>query len=216
MTDIRYHVDMDFVRPVEAIVPGVQGRVLSVLAETTTDLNMRTIARLADVSLSQASRVLARLVELGVVDRRDVPPSSLFRLVREHVAVGPLLALARGRDALVGEMGRLAAALPVAPVSVIVFGSFARGEADVDSDIDTVLVRPAGVDESDESWSESVEQWRASVRRVSGNRVEVLEVGSDEVVSLLNSRRQVWRDIRRDGLVVHGVSLDELEDGLSG
>ena len=69
---------MDFVRPIEAIVPGVQGRVLSVLAETTADINMRTIARLADVSLAQASRVLARLVELGVVERRDVPPSSLF------------------------------------------------------------------------------------------------------------------------------------------
>jgi len=207
---------MDFVRPIEAIVPGVQGRVLSVLAETTTDLNMRTIARLADVSLAQASRVLARLVELGVVERRDVPPSSLFQLVRQHVAVGPLLALARARDALIGEMGRLAAGLPLVPVSVIVFGSFARGEADVDSDVDAVLVRPAGVGESDELWSESVEQWRASVRRASGNRVEVLEAGSDEVVALLNTRRQVWRDIWRDGLVVHGLSLAELEGGSSG
>jgi predicted nucleotidyltransferase len=216
MTDIRYSVDMDFVRPVEAIVPGVQGRVLSVLAEATADLNMRTIARLADVSVSQASRVLAPLVELGVVDRRDVPPSSLFRLVREHVAVDPLLALARSRDALMAAMGRLAAGLPVVPLSVIVFGSFARGEADVASDIDTVLVRPAGVDESDESWSESVEQWRTSVRRASGNRVDVLEVGSDEVAALLNARRQVWRDIRRDGLVVHGLSLADLEGGSSG
>lgn len=207
---------MDFVRPVEAIIPGVQGRVLSVLAETTADLNMRTIARLADVSLSQASRVLAPLVELGVVERHDVPPSSLFRLVRQHVAVGPLLALARGRDALIGEMGRLASGLPVVPLSAIVFGSFARGEADIESDIDTVLVRPAGVDESDELWSESVEQWRASVHRASGNRVEVLEVGSDEVAALLNSRRQVWRDIRRDGLVIQGLSLAELEGGSSG
>jgi hypothetical protein len=207
---------MDFVRPVEAIVPGVQGRVLSVLAETTADLNMRTIARLADVSLSQASRVLARLVELGVVERHDVPPSSLFRLVRQHVAVGPLLALARGRDALIGEMGRIALGLPVAPMSAIVFGSFARGEADIESDIDTVLVRPSGVDESDELWSESVEQWRASVHRASGNRVEVLEVGAGEVAALLSSRRQVWRDIRRDGLVVHGVSLVELEGGSGG
>ena len=207
---------MDFVRPIEAIVPGVQGRVLSVLAETTADLNMRTIARLAGVSLAQASRVLARLVELGVVERRDVPPSSLFQLVRQHVAVGPLLALARARDALIGEMGRLAAGLPLVPVSVIVFGSFARGEADVDSDVDAVLVRPAGVGESDELWSESVEQWRASVRQAGGNRVEVLEAGSDEVVALLSTRRQVWRDIWRDGLVVHGLSLAELEGGSSG
>ena len=206
---------MEFKRPIEAVVPGVPGRVLSVLAETTTDLNLRTIARLAGVSAAQASRVLPNLVELGIVERREVPPSSLFRLVREHVAAGPLLSLARMRDAMIEEMGRVAVDLPVAPVSVIVFGSFARGEADVQSDIDTVLVRPADLDESDEAWSASVEQWRAMVRRVSGNPVEVLEAGSDEIAAHLNSKRQIWRDIRRDGLVVYGSSIDELTVPLS-
>ncbi len=201
---------MEFSHPIEAIIPGVQGRVLAVLAEITTDLNLRTIARVAGVSPAQASRVLPHLVELGLVERREVPPSSLFRLVREHVAARPLLSLARMRDAMIAEMARVATDLPVAPVSVIVFGSFARGESDVQSDIDTVLIRPAHVDESDEAWSASVEQWRATVRRSSGNPVEVLEVGSDEIAAHLNSRKQIWRDIRRDGLVVHGLSIDEL------
>jgi DNA-binding IclR family transcriptional regulator len=67
---------MDFVRPVEAIVPGVQGRVLAVLADTTAELNQRTIAQLAGVSQAQVSRVLPGLVEHGVVQRRDVPPAS--------------------------------------------------------------------------------------------------------------------------------------------
>jgi len=181
------------------------------LTETTTDLNLRTIARLADVSVAQASRVLPHLVELGLVERRELPPSSLFRLVREHAAAGPLLSLARVRDAVVEEMGRTAGDLPVVPVSVIIFGSFAQGEADAQSDIDTVLVRPADVEESDDGWSASVEQWRDTVRRVSGNPVEVLEVGSDEIAGRLPSRRQIWHDIRRDGLVVHGLSIDELE-----
>lgn len=202
---------MEFVRPIEALIPGVQGRVLSVLAETTTDLNLRTIGRLADVSVAQASRVLPHLVELGLVERRELPPSSLFRLVREHTAAGPLLSLGRVWDAVVEEMGRTAGDLPVVPVSVIVFGSFARGEADVQSDIDTVLVRPADVEESDDAWSASVEQWRDTVRRVSGNPVEVLEVRFDEIAGRLHSRRQIWHDIRRDGLVVHGLSIDELE-----
>ena len=202
---------MEFVRPIEALIPGVQGRILSVLTETTADLNLRTIARLADVSVAQASRVLPHLVELGLVERRELPPSSLFRLVREHAAAGPLLSLARVRDVVVEEMGRTAGDLPVVPVSAIVFGSFARGEADAQSDIDTVLVRPADVEESDDGWSASVEQWRDTVRRVSGNPVEVLEVGSDEIARRLPSRREIWHDIRRDGLVVHGLSVDELE-----
>jgi hypothetical protein len=156
--------------------------------------------------------VLPGLVELGLVERREVPPSLLFRLVPEHIAAGPLVALSRGRDGVIEEMERAGAALPVVPVSVIVFGSFARGEADAESDIDAVFVRPVGVDESDEAWAESVEQWRTRIYRVSGNPVEVLEVGTDEIGARLSSRRPVWRDIHSDGLVVHGRSLNELAD----
>lgn len=65
---------MDFVRPIEPIVPGAQGRVLAALADTTAELNLRTIAQLSGVSQAQASRILPGMVELGVVERREVPP----------------------------------------------------------------------------------------------------------------------------------------------
>jgi predicted nucleotidyltransferase len=201
---------MDFVRPIEALIPGVQGRILAVLAETTADLNLRTIARLSDTSVAQASRVLPDLVSLGLVDRREAPPSALFRLVREHVAVDALLLVARARDRMMERMKTMTAQLPVAPLSVIVFGSFARGEADEKSDIDVLLVRPADVDESDERWSASVQLWRDSVGQMSGNRVEVLEVPAAGVASRLESRQQVWRDIKTEGLAVYGLSLEEL------
>ena len=207
-----YSVGMDFVRPIEAVIPGVRGRVLAVLAETTAELNLRTIARLSGVSHAQASRVLPGLVELGLVGRREAPPSSLFRLVPEHIAANPLITLARGRDGVVEEMERLAAALPIVPASVIVFGSFARGEAVAESDIDAVFVRPVDVDESDDAWADSVEQWRSRIRQVSGNPVEILEVGSDEIGARLSSMQPVWREIQRDGLVILGRSLNELTD----
>lgn len=201
---------MDFVRPIEAIVPGAQGRVLSVLAETTGQLNLRTIAELAGVSQAQASRLLPRLVELGVVERSEVPPSSLFRLVREHVASQALLALARSTDTVMEEIGRLAAALSHPPVSVIAFGSFARKEADADSDIDLVVIRPSDIAEDDDAWVECIESLRHGVRRLTGNPVDVLEIGADEAVTRASSRSQVWVDIRREGRVVFGLGLDDL------
>jgi len=207
---------VDFVRPIEAIVPGAQGRVLAVLAETTAELNLRTIAQLAGISQAQASRLLPDLVVLGVVERREVPPASLFRLVPEHVASQALLALARSTDTVLAEMGRLAGALPHPPVSLIVFGSFARREAEAGSDIDVVMVRPAEIDEDDDDWSASVEAWRSDVRRLTGNPVEILEVSADEAATKLAGRGQVWADIRRDGRVVHGLSLDELRAVRSG
>lgn len=111
---------------------------------------------------------------------------------------------------MLDELGQLARGLPVPPVSIVVFGSFARREATVDSDIDVVVVRPSGVDEDDEQWADSIEQWRTDVRRLTGNPVEVLEVSSDEAASRVAGRSQLWNEIRADGRVVHGASLDEL------
>jgi predicted nucleotidyltransferase len=203
---------VDFVRPIEAILPGAQGRVLAVLAGTTAELNLRTIAQLSGVSQAQASRVLPGLVELGVVERREVPPSSLFRLVPEHISARFILDLAASTDRVLDEIGRTARALPVPPVSVVVFGSFARREAVADSDIDLVVVRPHDIDEDDEVWSRSIERWRSSVRRLTGNPVEVLEVSANDAASRLGSRSQLWNEIRREGRVVHGVSLDRLRE----
>jgi predicted nucleotidyltransferase len=201
---------VDFVRPVQAVIPGAQGRILAVLVETSAELNLRTLALLSGVSLAQASRVLPGLVSLGLVERREVPPSALFRIVPDHVAVRAVLALSRARDLVLEELGGLAAELPEPPVSVIVFGSLARGDGGPDSDIDVVMVRPSGVGEDSDDWRRSVEAWRADVRRIAGASVDLVEVSEADIARLLRSRRPMWRDVFRDGVVVYGAPLAEL------
>jgi predicted nucleotidyltransferase len=201
---------VDFVRPVQAVIPGAQGRILAVLIETSAELNLRTLARLSGVSLAQASRVLPALVSLGLVERRDVPPSALFRVVPDHVAVRAVRALSRARDVMLEEIGRQAAKLPGPPVSIIVFGSLARGDGGPASDIDVVLVRPAEVDEESDDWRPAVEAWRADVRRMAGSAVDLIEVSEADIARLLRSRRPMWKDVLRDGIVVYGATLAEL------
>lgn len=201
---------MDFVHPVQAVIPGAQGRVLAVLAETTAELNLSTLARLADVSVAQASRVVPGLVELGLVERREVRPSSLFRLARENVAAQAVINLARSRDTALSRIGAAADSLPLSPVSIIVFGSFARSEADEQSDVDAIVVRPDDVPEDDDAWASAVECWRNEARAITGNRVEVLEVSYAEVRTRLASDMALWRDVIRDGIAVHGLAIDEL------
>jgi predicted nucleotidyltransferase len=205
---------VDFRHPVEAVIPGAQGRVLAVLLNAGGELNLRTIARLADVSLAQTSRVVPRLVSLGLVERREVPPSSLFRLVPEHVAARALLELADARRQVLVAMAAAAGEIEPAPVSLIVFGSFARGDDELGSDIDVVIVRPPAAD-GDEDWVGQVEQWRTTVGRIAGRHVELLYVAADEAAARLASRSALWRDVRRDGRVVFGEGLSELAGRIS-
>ena len=112
---------------------------------------------------------------------------------------------------MIDEMRQIAEGLPLQPASVVIFGSFARGQAVGESDIDTLLVRPLGIDEIDERWSSTVQQWIDHMETTSGNSVEVLEVGEADIPARLSSKRSVWQEIRRDGLVVRGLSLESLQ-----
>ncbi len=201
---------MDFLRPVEAVIPGAQGKLLAVFAQTNAALSVRTAARLSGVSLAQTSRILPELAAFGILERSEVPPSTVYRIIEENVAARAIKQLARSRDLVLAELGEVAKAMPAPPLSIVVFGSFARGDAGPESDIDVVMVHQSGVDATP-IWSEGVEEWRRVVRRLTGNEVEVMEIDECLIGSRLRSRKPVWRDISREGIPVFGKTLDELQ-----
>jgi len=153
---------------------------------------------------------LPSLVELGIVERREVPPAAQFRYVHEHVAAQAVSALAAAHRTVLHELCESAGCLAPAATSVLVFGSFARGEADASSDLDVVVIRPADIDEEEPQWRLSLDHWQAGVRRLTGNRVELVEIAEPDAARLVRSRRPFWLELRRDGVVLAGKSLDEL------
>jgi predicted nucleotidyltransferase len=205
-----YHDAVDFRRPIEALIPDAQGRILGALARTTQELSLSTLADLSGVSLAHAARVVPRLVDLGVVERHEVPPAVLVRLVREHLASRAVLALADLRHAFLEELRESARGLDPPAVNVTLFGSFARGDEDARSDVDVVVVRPTAIDEDDAAWSDSMSRWETHLRRVSGNPVRRIEVSEDDVARLLPSRRPLWRSIRQEGITLQGRPLVEI------
>ncbi len=202
---------MDYTRPVQALIPGAQGQILGVLAETTAQLNLTTLSRLAGVSLAQASRVLPELVHLGLVERVEAPPSALFRLMDESLAGRLVRSMTELRLAALGAIGDFSALQKSRPELVIVFGSFARGQADADSDLDIVIVRPADVEDSDSAWAGSIVSLSQDIARALGNPVNILEVGANDLERRLKSRSEVWRSIRSEGVVVYGDAPGNLQ-----
>ena len=154
--------------------------------------------------------MLPELVALGLVERREAPPSALFTLVDEHVAGRLVRMLSRSREAVLEELGALAGQMHPSPVSVVVFGSLARGDADRFSDVDVVLVRPSSILEDDEPWASSVDAWRGAAGRLTGNPVHAVEVDVAEVARRLRRPSALWADVRREGVGVHGSTLDSL------
>ncbi len=189
------------------MIPGAQGRLLAALAGTTSPLNLRTLAGLADVSAAQASRLLPGLVELGLVERVDVPPSALFRLVDGNLGAQVVRQLADLRRTALAQLGCLVGSMDPAPRCGLVFGSMATGEAEAGSDIDVLLVRRDAVDEDDDSWHDAVERFRESARELTGNPVSVLEVSQAHLSDRLRGGEPLWRDIAEHGIVIHGPPL---------
>ncbi len=117
------------------------------------------------------------------------------------------------RDRTIERLRVLAGAIRPAPANLVLFESFARGEADAESDIDVLVVRRADVDEDSERWNESLSAWLVEARRVTGNPVNHLEVSAAELPARLRGRKPLWRDILRDGVVLIGQPLESLTAG---
>lgn len=202
---------MDYANSIESLIPGVQGRVLAVLTRSETELTMRGVAELAGVSPQQASVVLARLVGLGLVERRDVPPVSLVRLSRQNLAAQHVASLAQLRETALARLADLAQGIQPRPASLIVFGSFARGDADAESDVGVLAVRPKGLASREDRWAKTLGAWRDDAARLLGNPVNLIEAATDEVPTLLERPGpSVWRAIATEGIVLAGANLPDI------
>lgn len=173
---------------------------------------MRTVADLAGVSVQQASVVLGDLARLGVVERRDVPPSSLVRLSATNLVAETIRSLGDLRSQAIEWMKDRARSIRPVPTALVLFGSFARGEARADSDVDVLVVRPAGLDGSNEArWYSALGAWQDGVARALGNPVNVVEVDREDVRSkLAGQRRSMWQEAVADGISLLGPPIQEL------
>ena len=201
---------MDYVNPVKALIPGVQGRVLTVLARTEAELTMRSVAELAGVSANQATVVLNRLVRLGIVERRDVGAAALVRLVRENEAARSVLSLVDLRQGVLARLAGEARKIRPAPACLVVFGSFARGDAHENSDIDVLAVPPSEAQVDHGRWTAALGQWSDRATRIAGNPVNLLEATMDELPKLVQGEREPWRTIVEEGVVLVGDIPSEI------
>jgi predicted nucleotidyltransferase len=113
---------------------------------------------------------------------------------------------------VIARLRCLATNLEPAPETLLVFGSFARGEADADSDLDLLAVSPPAADS--EKWATALSVFAEQAHELAGHRVQVLDYDLDDLRRKAGAKAKVgrdfWHPLRRDAIVLAGSQLDDL------
>ena len=203
---------MDLGNPSASVLGGVSGAVLTVLAKTTLPLTGPTIASLSQTQVSRAgvNRVMGELVESGLVHAVQAGKAKLFSLNRDHVAADAIEALASLKQILFQRIRDQVATWNTSPISVVLFGSTARGDASSNSDVDLLIVRSSRLDANDLAWSADLANLIRSIQAWSGNGCELLEYSQAELKKLAQSSDPLFESIRIDGMSLYGLSVASL------
>ena len=144
---------MDLTFPAHAVVSTLDAEVLLTLAGTTLPMTGNQVRRVAGKgSLRGVQLVLQRLERHGLIDVMEAGSSNLYSLNRDHVAAPAVLALVDLRGQFFKRISNEMSKWSIQPVAAAVFGSAARGDGGLESDIDLFIIRPKKVLDGDPQW----------------------------------------------------------------
>jgi predicted nucleotidyltransferase len=172
----------------------------------------RALAHAADVEPKRAGEALADLVEAGLVDRRRAGKAFLYSINRDNYAVAEILlpAFINERDWLKRLGDDIRRSLPAID-SVILYGSWAKGKAQAQSDVDLLLVTRQNVGKSQAiQLQERANDIRARMSERYGRPISLLIVGVENLRRRLRKRDRFIREILAEGQVLAGSGLGEV------
>ena len=182
--------------------------VLRVICGALTALNVREIARRAGTDAGHTSRVLRELAASGLLIGRGIGRATTYELAAPDLPLtrqlaGLFEAEAQRFDEAIGE---LAAALPET-ISVVLFGSEARGEAHAGSDTDLLIVVPEKASDMENRLSEACMAISSRYGlALSWQLADLAEIRAWEA-----SDSALWRNILDEGVRLRGEPLRRLQ-----
>lgn len=195
---------MNLSSPLSGLLREQDAAILTALHRTTGGMTGRRLEEITgSTSRSGFLAALDRLRSLGLIARVDVGNSALFSLNRRHVLWNPLhLILDSPAVAEAEIVSIITEAFPASTVAL--YGSVARGNARVQSDVDVLVV----VDGADISRKEMVDDELVErVRQLTGNDVHVLWLDDTALAGLVRARDPLVASWLDDARTIHGPDL---------
>jgi predicted nucleotidyltransferase len=154
--------------------------------------------------------VLHRLVDHGLVSAHEAGAATLYALNREHVAASVIEGLLRLRADLIERIRREVHEWATRPVHVSIFGSAARGDGSIASDVDLLIVRPEQVADDDAQWREQLHRLAEHIQLWSGNHASLHELAPHDLRAMLRRRGPIIASLREQSVAVAGPEFADL------
>lgn len=181
--------------------------ILRVLCHVSAPLSGREIARRAGIWSGPGSKALGELTASGIITCQHHGRTNTYSLADVSVPM-----VRRVRDLFWEEARRpgdfcesLTAEVPEL-LSVILFGSEARSEARPDSDSDLLLFVGTKSESLDRRISDACLEY--SIRH--GLHTSWMVVDLTDLREWEETDNEFWRNVRRDGIVLRGMSMSGL------
>ena len=196
---------MDFRRPFSVVAPTLDGDVLGVLAGAHEEFTGRRIHQMLGRGSEAGVRKAAdRLVQQGIVTRRQAGQAKLYSLNRNHLAAGYIEGLGSLREKLIKKLKAAVSKWETPPAYMALFGSVARGEAGPQSDLDLFVVRPPGTLAANLIWQEQLAKLENDATVWTGNEARIVQLRVKDLKD--PEARKIVREVQREGVPIYGDS----------
>lgn len=184
-------------------------RILRYLCQAGGSHTGRAIAKAVAVSHTAVSRTLQHLAESELVDLRPVGRAVIGSFNRDHWLAAALAGLFRAEATYREQLAsRLNKAMQPAPISVILFGSMARGEVRRASDIDILCIIAQAKDQ--EHLERGLHAAAADLRRTFGHPVNALVWSKRVLTQRYQAKDPLARNIVNSGEILYGAPMMDL------
>jgi predicted nucleotidyltransferase/DNA-binding transcriptional ArsR family regulator len=181
-------------------------RVLRELRGVRVPLNASQIAARTKLSQPAVAAVLRDLSRMGLVQSSPAGRAWVHTLVRENAYVQRMVDAVFAAEATIPDeiLAELADRFSADAVSIVLFGSYARGDQGPDSDIDLVLVGRDAVEKA--RLRASFDSQEPELRRRYGAPFSAVVYDAVEAEALWRRAPTLQAELETDGIVVSGLA----------
>lgn len=186
-------------------------RILRVLIERVVGISGRETARLSGLSLRSAQIALESLEELKLVKRVVGGREHLFTAARDNFAVQNIIIplFESEKKFKVNLFNEIKNELSTLTESLIYFGSVARKEDTIKSDLDLCIV----YSKSRNKIESIVDELRIEINEKFGVTLAPFLILKSEFRKRAKSSKSPINEILKEGKVISGMSIRELQNG---